>query len=76
MVGFLAVALRFDALVLDEPGSVATGGGGDGAAGAAALALAPLFGLAGAGAVDRVLLHKGLFIGNAGLPVIGYLGGI
>jgi hypothetical protein len=57
--GFLVVALRFDALVLDEPGSIATGRGGDGAAGAAALALAPLFGLAGPGAVERVPLCKG-----------------
>jgi hypothetical protein len=74
--GFLVVALRFDALVLDEPRSIATGRGRDRVAGAAALALAPLFGLTGAGAVDRVLLRKGLFIGNAGFPVIAYLGGI
>jgi hypothetical protein len=72
--GFLAVTLCFD-----ERGSVATGGGGDGPAGAAALALPPFFGLAGAGAVesvlDCILLRKRLFIGSAGLPVFGYLGG-
>jgi hypothetical protein len=57
--------------------NVTTGGGGDGVA---ALALAPFFGLAEVGVVelglDRILLHKGLFIGSAGLPVIAYLGGI
>jgi hypothetical protein len=69
------VALCFDGL-----GSVATGRDGDGVAGVAALALPPLFGLAELHAVetglDRVLLCKGLLIGSASLPVIGYLGGI